>query len=546
MGGTGILIIVILYLVFLLGLGMWSARLSSKGSSEYFLGGRNLGPWVLSMSEKASESSGFMTVGLPGEAYSTGMSAAWNAVSSVFSIFNWLFFAKRIRRLSELQNSITVPDFLSARFKDDTHIMRWVSIVVMTVFMTVYVTAQFVAFGVLFEVVLGVSFTTGVIVGGIVTVVYTMMGGFLAVSLTDFIQGLLMAFAFLVLPILAIFEIGGFTEMGYQLSDMMGEEFLAPFFGNSALTVAGLIAIISYLFIGIGFNGSPHVLVRYMALRNTRDVKRIALIGIVWMMIAYYGAVLIGMSGLALFPGLEDPEQIFPTMTVELLPWWLAGIIVSAALSAMMSSIDSMLLIASSTIAEDMWNKIFKKGELAEDKTILIARIATAVLGAFAIIIALNPLDSVFWLAVFAWAGLATCFGPPIILSLFWKGVTKTGAITGMIVGPLVTVIWYFWPPLDIYEGGPAFIAALVAIVLVSLFTKPPEGDDFEKLWNDYSAKNELGRFTFLPSDEQVIENLKASNLDNKTEKEIIMDLIDRDYKSAGTFRTAGTAETNG
>ena len=546
MGGTGILIIVILYLVFLLGLGMWSARLSSKGSSEYFLGGRNLGPWVLSMSEKASESSGFMTVGLPGEAYSTGMSAAWNAVSSVFSIFNWLFFAKRIRRLSELQNSITVPDFLSARFKDDTHVMRWVSIVVMTVFMTVYVTAQFVAFGVLFEVVLGVSFSTGVIVGGIVTIIYTMMGGFLAVSLTDFIQGLLMAFAFLVLPILAIFEIGGFTEMGYQLSDMMGEEFLAPFFGNSALTVAGLIAIISYLFIGIGFNGSPHVLVRYMALRNTRDVKRIALIGIVWMMVAYYGAVLIGMSGLALFPGIENPEHIFPTMTIELLPWWLAGVIVSAALSAMMSSIDSMLLIASSTIAEDMWNKIFNKGELREDKTILISRIATAVLGAFAIIIALNPLDSVFWLAVFAWAGLATCFGPPIILSLFWKGVTKIGAITGMIVGPLVTVIWYFWPPLDIYEGGPAFIAALAAIVLVSLFTKPPEDDDFDRLWNDYTAKNELGRFAFLPSDEQVIENLKTSNLDNKTEKEIIMDLIDREYKSAGTFSTTGPAETNG
>lgn len=546
MGGTGILIVVLLYLAFLLGLGMWSARLSSKGSSEYFLGGRNLGPWVLSMSEKASESSGFMTVGLPGEAYSTGMSAAWNAVSSVFSIFNWLFFAKRIRRLSELQNSITVPDFLSARFQDHTHVMRWVSIVVMTIFMTVYVTAQFVAFGVLFEVVLGVSFSTGVIVGGIVTIIYTMMGGFLAVSLTDFIQGLLMAFAFLVLPILGIIEIGGFNEMGYQLSDMMGEEFLAPFFGNSALTVAGLIAIISYLFIGIGFNGSPHVLVRYMALRNTRDVKRIALIGIVWMMIAYYGAVLIGMSGLALFPGLEDPEQIFPTLTVELLPWWLAGIIVSAALSAMMSSIDSMLLIASSTIAEDMWNKIFNKGELREDKTILISRIATAVLGAFAIIIALNPLDSVFWLAVFAWAGLATCFGPPIILSLFWKKVTKIGAIAGMITGPVVTILWYFWPPLDIYEGGPAFIAALAAIVLVSLFTKPPEDDDFEQLWDKFTETNELGRFALLPSDEQVIENLKASNLDNKTEKEIIMNLIDRDYKSAGTFRPAGLTETNG
>ncbi len=540
MGGIGILSIVILYMIFLLALGIWSARMSSGGSSAYFLGGRTLGPWVLSMSEKASESSGFMTVGLPGEAYSTGMSAAWNAVSSVFSIFNWLFFAKRIRRLSEIQNSITVPDFLSARFKDDTHIMRWVSIIVMTIFMTVYVCAQFVAFGVLFEVVLGVSFSTGVIVGGVVTIIYTIMGGFFAVSLTDFIQGLLMAFAFLVLPILAIIEIGGFNEMGYQLTEMMGQEFLAPFFGNSALTIAGLIAIISYLFIGIGFNGSPHVLVRYMALRNTRDVKRIAMIGIVWMMIAYYGAVLIGLSGLALFPGLEDPEHIFPTMAVELMPWWLAGIIVSGALSAMMSSIDSMLLIASSTIAEDMWNKIFKKGELRENRTIFISRIATGVLGAFAVIIALNPLDSVFWLAVFAWAGLATCFGPPIILSLFWKGVTKTGAIAGMIMGPLVTVIWYFWPPVDIYEGGPAFIAAMLTIVIVSLFTKPPEGDDFERMWDEYTEKNELGRFSFLPSDEAVIRNLKTSNLGDRTEKEIIRELVDRSHKSPSTFQTNG------
>ncbi|SOC43850.1 sodium/proline symporter [Salinicoccus kekensis] len=540
MGGIGILSIVIIYMILLLALGIWSARISTQGSAEYFLGGRKLGPWVLSMSEKASESSGFMTVGLPGEAYSTGMSAAWNAVSSVFSIFNWLFFAKRIRRLSEIQNSITVPDFLSARYKDDTHIMRWVSIVVMTVFMTVYVCAQFVAFGVLFEVVLGVNFATGVIVGGIVTIIYTIMGGFFAVSLTDFIQGLLMAFAFLVLPILAITELGGFNELGYQLTDMMGQEFLAPFFGSSALTLAGLIAIISYLFIGIGFNGSPHVLVRYMALRHTRDVKRIAMIGIVWMMVAYYGAVLIGLSGLALFPNLADPEHIFPTMAVELFPWWIAGIIIAGALSAMMSSIDSMLLIASSTIAEDLWNKILKKGELREDKTILISRIATAALGGLAIIIALNPLDSVFWLAVFAWAGLATCFGPPIILSLFWKRVTKAGAIAGMIVGPVVTVIWYFWPPVDIYEGGPAFIAAMITIVLVSLMTKPPEGDDFERLWDKYTEKNELGRFSFLPSDEEVIRNLKASNLDNKTEKEIIMELIDRDFKSASTFQTNG------
>nr|WP_020006558.1 sodium/proline symporter [Salinicoccus albus] len=536
MGSTGILIIFILYLVMLLGIGIWSARTSSKGASEYFLGGRKLGPWVISMSEKASESSGFMTVGLPGEGYNTGMSAAWNSVSAVFSIFNWFFFAKPIRRISEIQKSITIPEFLSSRFQDDTNSMRIVSIVVMTVFQTVYVTAQFVAFGVLFEVVLGLNFATGVIAGGIITIIYTVLGGFFAVSLTDFIQGIIIAFALFFLPIIGIMEVGGFNELGYQLTASMGSEFLMPLFGESALTFAGLIAIISYLFIGFGFNGSPHILVRYMALRNTRDVKRIALIGIIWMMIAYYGAVLIGMAGVVLFPDLADPEQIFPTMAVELLPWWLAGIILAGSLSAMMSSIDSMLLIASSTIAEDLWNKIFHKGELNEEKTILISRIATILLGAFGIVIAINPLDSVFWMAVFAWAGLATCFGPPIILSLFWKRVTKIGAIAGMITGPAVTVLWYLFPPLDIYEGGPAFISALIVIVVVSLFTKPPEGDRFEKFWDEYTRKNELGRPSFQPSDLETVQKLETQDLTTKTEKEIIMELLDGKFKTASTF----------
>ena len=312
MGGTGILVILILYLIMLLGIGFWSAKYSSEGSSEYFLGGRRLGPWVISMSEKASESSGFMTAGLPGEAYSSGISAVWNAVSSVFSIINWIFFAKPIRRLSEILNSLTVPDFLSARYKDDSNIMRIISIVVMTVFQTVYICAQFVAFGVLFEVVLGIDFSIGVIAGGIITILYTVVGGFFAVTVTDFIQGLLMASAFVVLPIAGILKIGGFNELGYTLTEAMGSDFLKPFFGSPVLTLVGIVAIISYLFIGVGFNGAPHVLIRYMALRNTRDVKMIALIGIVWMMVAYYGAVFIGLAGLSLFPGIENPEQIFP------------------------------------------------------------------------------------------------------------------------------------------------------------------------------------------------------------------------------------------
>lgn len=536
MGGTGILIILIMYLLLLVGIGFWSARTSTQSSEDYFLGGRRIGPWVISMSEKASESSGFMTAGLPGEAYSTGMSAAWNAVSSLFSIINWIFFAKPIRRLSEILNALTVPDFLSARYQDDSNIMRIISIIIMTVFQTVYICAQFIAFGILFEIVLGLDFSVGVIVGGIITILYTVVGGFFAVTITDFIQGLLMAVAFILLPVMGIFKIGGFNEMGYIITNQMGSDFLKPFFGSPVLTFAGIIAIISYLFIGVGFNGAPHVLIRYMALRNTRDVKKIALIGITWMMIAYYGATLIGLSGLALFPGIENPEQIFPLMAIELLPWWLAGILIAAALSALMSSIDSMLLIAASSIAEDLWNKVFYKGKLNQKSTILVSQISTVVLGGVAIVISLNPLDSVFWLAVFAWAGLATCFGPPIILSLFWKNVTKWGAIAGMIVGPSVTMLWYFWPPIDIYEGGPAFIAALLTIIIVSLFTSPPKGERFENMWATFIEKNEVGTPAFLASDHEFIKKIQNSKMNLKTDKDIVSDLVSNNFNVASPF----------
>ena len=537
MDNIGILIILILYALLMLGIGVWSARTSHKGSSDYFLGGNQIGPWVISMSEKASESSGFMTAGLPGEAYSTGMSAAWNAVSSVFSIFNWVFFAKPLRRLSKILKSITVPDYLSARYQDHSNIMRGVSIFMMTIFQTVYICAQFVAFGVLFEVILDLDFTIGVIVGGVITIIYTVMGGFFAVTITDFIQGVLMAMAFIILPIIGITKVGGFNEMGSRLGDSMGTDFLKPFFDNPTLTLAGVIAIISYLFIGIGFNGAPHVLVRYMALRTTRDVKKIALIGIVWMMISYYGAVFIGLAGLTLFPDLGNPEEIFPMMAIELLPWWLGGIVVAGALSALMSSIDSMLLIASSSIAEDLWNKIFHKGQLSEKKTILVSQISTVIIGVIAIAIAINPFDSVFWLAVFAWAGLATCFGPPVVLSLYWKRVTKWGAISGMIVGPVVTILWYTWPPIDIYEGGPAFLAALATIVVVSLLTSPPKDDQFEALWSSYNEKNAAGTPSFLPDEYEHLKNAQNNDLRLRTDKHIVRDFIAKQATVASPFR---------
>lgn len=538
MSSPGILAILVLYLLVMVGIGIWATKRSQQGSSHYFLGGRQIGPWAISMSEKASESSGFMTAGLPGEAYSTGMSAAWNAVSSAFSIVNWVFFAKPLRRFSDMLNSLTIPDFLSTRYQDDSHVMRIISVIMMTVFQTVYITAQFVAFGILLEVILGVDFVVGVVLGAIITILYTVLGGFFAVTLTDFVQGIVLAVAFVILPIAGIMNAGGFTALGSALMELESQDYLKPFFGEPALTVAGLIAIISYLFIGIGFNGAPHVLVRYMALRTTRDVKKIAVIGIVWMMISYYGAVLIGLSGRAIFPDIDNPEEIFPYMAIELLPWWLAGIVLAGALSALMSSIDSMLLITSSSIAEDLSNKIIAKGNLSQKLNIRISQISTVVIGILAAAIAINPLDSVFWLAVFAWAGLATCFGPPVIVSLFWKGVTKWGAIAGMIVGPTVTILWYFWPPIDIYEGGPAFIAALATIFIVSLFTKPPQGDNFEQMWSTYTAKSEVGTPSITESDRKYLRYVEETELKLKTDRQIVEDLLERNIKAASAFRS--------
>jgi len=334
--------------------------------------------------------------------------------------------------------------------------------------------------------------------------------------------------------------------MGTSLTESMGSDFLKPFFENPTLTLAGVIAIISYLFIGIGFNGAPHVLVRYMALRTTRDVKKIALIGIIWMMISYYGAVLIGLAGLVLFPDIGNPEEIFPLMAMELLPWWLGGIVISAALAALMSSIDSMLLITSSSIAEDLWNKIFYKGRLHEKKTILVSQISTVIVGAVAIVIAINPFDSVFWLAVFAWAGLATCFGPPVVLSLYWKGVTKPGAIAGMIVGPVVTIIWYIWPPIDIYEGGPAFIAALATIVIVSLLTRSPDDEEFTEMWADYNEKNEVGTPSFLASDYEYLHSMQAHELKLKSDKRIVRELLEHKVTTASSFTFATRSTAHG
>lgn len=540
MDNPTVFIVIVLYLLMLIGLGIFAIRANVTGE-DYLLGGRRMGPWIISMSEKASESSGFMTIGLPGEAYSIGLSAAWNSVTCVFSIFNWTVTAKRLRRYSEILKSITIPDYLNSRFADSTNSLRITGIIVMVLFQTVYVTAQFVAAGTVFEAVLGINYSYGVAIGGLIAIIYTIFGGFYAVSLSDFIQGLLIAFGLGVMPVVAIVQLGGFGVMGTALSETMGIGFNAPFFGETLLSLGVVVIILSYLAIGFGFLGNPHILIRYMAMRSTRNIKNVALMGILWMMIAYYGAVLIGMSGRVMFPGLDDAAQIYPLMAMELFPAWLAGVLIAAALSAMISSADSMLLIAASSVSEDLWNKTVKKGALPKKELLLISRIVTLILGVIGFFFALFPFDTVFWIAVFAWAGLASCFGPPIILSLLWKKVTKWGALAGMIVGPAVTIIWYYWKPIAIYEGGPAFLSALLAVFVVSLLTEPPQSSEFEKTWSIYDEKTEVGTFKPLTTVQiNINKELKNDNLKLHTEADIVKRLLNKRVISPSVYLTNG------
>ena len=393
------------------------------------LGGNELSPWVLSMSEKASESSGYMTMGLPGEASVVGFSVSWAAVVSYFSLFNWFFMAKPLRRMSEIFNSLTVTDYLQKRFADDKNIIRMVGVIIMMIFEVVYVGVQYIALGKLFELLFGVSFAAGVIIGAIICISYTVVGGFTSVARNDFIQGVIMFFGLGIMPLLMIPKLGGLNAISTKLIATHGEAWLLPYFGDMTLNNIGtLILILSYVAIGIGFVGSPHIIVRYMATKSKRDITAMAMIGAIWMVVSYYGAISIGMMGSIMDISVADPENIMMIAALEMFPAVLAGLLISASLAAILSSADSMLLIAASTVAEDFFNHVLNKGKLTDDQVIRYNRILIIVLGVAGIAFAINPMDSIFWLAVFAWAGLACCFGPVIVLSLYWRNVTKQGA----------------------------------------------------------------------------------------------------------------------
>jgi sodium/proline symporter len=472
----------IVYLVVLIGIGFIAFR-RTKTFDDFYLAGRKLDPAAAALSAEASSESGWLLLGLPGQAFSQGIGAFWVALGCVCgTFFNWTAVAQRFRKITGFFRAITIPDFLESNFKDTTHTLRVISALLIAVFMTSYVAAQFVASGKALSVTFGLDYTTAVLIGSVVILFYTMMGGFFAVAWTDVIQALMMIFGLVVIPVVGTMRLGGPAALWSKLASITPPEagFLSLRVGKEGIALATFL--VGMIGIGLGYPGQPHILVRFMAIKKPGLVKKGALIGVIWAVIALYGAVFIGLVARAILsvdPG--DPERVMPLLAKELLPPWLAGVMIAAAMAAMMSTADSQLLVASSSFVQDFYHKTFKR-EPKPKTLVFMSRLVTLLVGVVALLVALrqdpeNPVGVVFWLVLYAWGGLASSFGPLIILSLYWKRVTRAGAMAGMIAGSATVVVWKNVPALSgfLYELVPGFVVSLIAILIASYLTRPTE-----------------------------------------------------------------------
>tara|TARA_R110002124_G_C8970812_1_gene515067 strand:+ start:7853 stop:9313 length:1461 start_codon:yes stop_codon:yes gene_type:complete len=460
------------YLILLISIGLYSARFSSSGISEFFIGGRKMNKVVIALSAVVSGRSAWLLLGVTGLVYTRGISAVWAVVGyTVVELILFLTYAKRLREFSEEHDCITVPDFFAERFGDKTGTLRSILVVTFLIFMISYVSAQFVAGGKAFSSSFGIDQNTGVLLSAIIILAYTVLGGFLAVSLTDAFQAFFMIFALIFLPVIAIQDIGGWSVMVEQL-ELQDLALVDPF----ALTIGGFIGFVG---IGLGSPGNPHILSRYMAIDDPKNLRFAAAVGTFWNIVMAAGAVLIGLVGRAYFSNIEmlpgaDSENLYPYLAQLHLHPVLFGIVIASIFAAIMSTADSQLLVAASSVVRDWYQKIFKKDEEIPQKTlVLYSRLVVVALVVIALLFGLVAQELVYWLVLFAWAGLGAALGPTSILALYWKGTTKEGVIAGIVTGTVVTIIWYFVPILksNMYELVPAFTASLLVTVLVSKMT---------------------------------------------------------------------------
>ncbi|EJL21246.1 sodium/proline symporter PutP [Brevibacillus sp. BC25] len=467
---------IIVYMAGMLLIGYYAYKRTSN-LTDYMLGGRSLGPTVTALSAGASDMSGWLMMGLPGAMFAQGLSASWIAIGLTLGAYaNWLYVAPRLRSYTEVaNNSITIPAFLENRFGDGSRMLRLVSALVIMIFFTFYVSSGLVSGGVLFENTFHLSYLTGLWIVGLVTIAYTLFGGFLAVSWTDAVQGLIMVIALILVPLVTVLTAGGFGETFTEIH-AVDPSLLDIFKGTSLL---GIISLFAW---GLGYFGQPHIIVRFMAITSTSEIKKARSIGMGWMIFSVAGAMLTGLVGIALYSKqgwtLSDPETIFIQLGTILFHPLITGFLLAAILAAIMSTISSQLLVTSSSLTEDIYKTFFNRS--ATDKELVtIGRLSVLLVSVIAFLLALNKNDTILDLVGYAWAGFGASFGPVILLSLYWKRMNKWGALAGMVAGALTVIIWTRFDVLKdfLYEMVPGFAISLLAIVVVSHLTSKPSNE---------------------------------------------------------------------
>ena len=497
-----LIIAFVLYLGLMVFVGLRNAK-NNNSASDFFLGGRKVGPWVTALSAEASDSSAWLLMGLPGLCYLGGFKETfWTAIGLIVGTYlAWLFIAKPLRKCSiAYKDSITIPEFLTNRFNDKTHILSIVSVFFIVFFFTIYTASGFVACAKLFRSVFGLNWKVGLLIGFAIILSYTILGGYRAVCTTDFIQGTLIFVAFVISGIVIVASLGGFGNAIDQVqsfteratSGEFGSAMLNAFTGNKTFGAMSAVSAFSWC---LGYFGMPHIIIRFMGCRSNKEISTARRVGITWMIISYIGTVLIGTLGTAylLNKGIllgADPtevtttkvlgtgtqEAVFSETMLRMFPAFIAGIFLCGILAAAMSTADSQLLSASSAIGQDIFKGFIKKD--ASDKTVLlISRLSVLVIAIIGLILALDETSSVFGLVSYAWAGFGGTFGPLILLALYWRRTTATGAVAGLICGGVTVVVWHNLSGglFNVYEILPAFLICLIVTVVVSLLTKPDD-----------------------------------------------------------------------
>ncbi len=498
---------IVVYLLAMLGVGVWFAK-KNNSVDDFYLGGRKLGPFVTAMSAEASDMSSWLLMGLPGVAYLTGLAeASWTAIGlAVGTYINWLIVARRIRRYSQQLNAITVPQFFSKRWGDERNLLSAIAAVIIIIFFIPYMASGFSACGKLFHTLFGTDYVTAMLISAAVIVIYTVMGGFLAASTTDLVQSIIMTVALIVVLGFGVTQAGGMDAVMSNAQSMAGYLSLShiydPASGNS--NPYSILTICSLLAWGLGYFGMPHILLRFMAIEDEKKLSLSRRVATIWVVISMGVAIFIGVVGNAMTKAgaleqLEDSETIIVRIANLIsnhgvLAALLAGVILAGILAATMSTADSQLLAASSSVSQNLAVE-FLHLKISEKKSVVVARGTMVVVSLIAAFLARDPDSSVFRVVSFAWAGFGAAFGPVVLFALFWKRSNKWGALSGMIVGGAMVFIWkYQIAPMGgawgIYELLPAFVAACLAIVVVSLLTGAPS----ESVQKDFEAVHQARR----------------------------------------------------